>query len=128
MSLRRPCVPRHLWELGLREPEVLRSRYFVKTRWLLLWPCVQGTLLPLVNWNTPHNQTSFWKRQNYTRVTISLEGLVPPPTYTTATLASCGTLAPSTCALKQGGIVRLNITSKLQFSVDVAIADAIILR
>ena len=89
---------------------------------------MQGTPLPLVNWNTPHNQSSFWKRQNYTRVTISLAGVVPPPTYTTAALASCGTLAPSACALKQGGVVRLNITSKLQFSVDVAIADAIILR
>ena len=93
----------------------------------LSW-CAQGTLLPLVNWNTPHNQTSFWKRENYTRVTIDLSNVVPPPTYTAATLASCGTLAPAACALKQGGVVRLNVTSKLQFSVDVAIADAIILR
>ena len=92
-----------------------------------MW-CTQGTLLPLVNWNTPYNQTSFWKRENYTRVAIDLSHMVPPPTYTTATLASCGTLAPAACALKQGGVVRLNVTSKLQFSVDVAIADAIILR
>ena len=87
-----------------------------------------ATRKPTRNWNTPHNQTSFWKRENYTRVTISLDGVVPTPTYTTATLASCGMLDISTCALKQGGVVRLNVTSKLQFSVDVAIADSIILR
>jgi|EP01047_Picozoa_sp_COSAG01_P036204 hypothetical protein len=86
-----------------------------------------GTVLPLVNWNTPFNQTSFWKRDNYTRVVISLEGIVPLPTFKTASLASCGTLTPTLCADKQGNVVRLN-SSGLTFSVDVAIADAIILR
>ena len=89
-----------------------------------------GTLLPLVNWDTPHNQSSFHARENYTRVTVSLATMIPPPAkWVTATLASCGSLVAAACAVKQGGVVRLNASADgLSFSVDVAIADAIILR
>ena len=88
-----------------------------------------GAVLPVVNWATDFNQTSFHLRQNYTRVTISLAGLLPAPTFKTATLASCGTLAAAACAVKQGGLVRLNASADgLTFHLDVAMADAIILR
>jgi hypothetical protein len=50
-----------------------------------------GALLPLVNWDTPSNQSSFHARENFTRATISLAALTPPPTFKTASLASCGT-------------------------------------
>ena len=86
-----------------------------------------GTLLPLINWNTPGNQTSYWKRDNYTRVTVDLSAVTPAPKFATATLASCGVLTQAACAAKQGGVVRLN-ASGLLLSVDVALADAIILR
>ena len=89
-----------------------------------------GTALPLVNWATEGNQTVFFARENFTRVQISLAGLKPPPSFTNATLASCGSLTPKACAARQPhNVAPLNVSAdKLTLTVDVAIADCIILR
>eukprot|EP01043_Picozoa_sp_COSAG02_P072018 COSAG02_NODE_13402_length_1398_cov_20.606546_1_plen_380_part_00 len=89
-----------------------------------------GTALPLVNWATKGNQTAYFVRENFTRVEISLAGLTPPPIFTNATLASCGSLDNVSCAaLFPGKLAPLNVSEdKLTLTVDVAIADCIILR
>lgn len=89
-----------------------------------------GVALPLVNWATQGNQTGFFLGENVTRVKISLAGLKLPPRFTNATLASCGSLAMKACAARQSNkLVPLNVsTDKLTLTIDVAIADCIVLR
>ena len=93
-------------------------------------PSPVGTALPLVNWATEGNQTVFFLRENFTRVEVSLARLRPPPSFTNATLASCGSLTMAACAARQPHeVVPLNVSAdKLTLTVDVAIADCIILR
>ena len=83
-----------------------------------------------MNWATEGNQTVFFLRENVTRIEISLAGLKPPPSFTNATLASCGALAMKACAARQPNkVAPLNVSAdKLTLTVDVAIADCIVLR
>jgi hypothetical protein len=89
-----------------------------------------GTALPLVNWGTEGNQTRFFLRENVTRIEISLAGLKLPPSFTNATLASCGSLTMKACASRQSNkVAPLNVSAdKLTLTADVAIADCIVLR
>ena len=82
-----------------------------------------GGLIPLVNWkqnirelNAPPNL----------RVTVTLDTALPQ--FGKVSLASCGALPMAKC-LNAGGGRKLNVTEVgRSFSVDLAVADAIILR
>jgi hypothetical protein len=54
----------------------------------------------------------FFARKNFTRVLISLAGLKPPSSFTSATLASCGSLTVKACAARQPhNVAPLNVSA-----------------
>eukprot|EP01043_Picozoa_sp_COSAG02_P019909 COSAG02_NODE_971_length_15551_cov_4.415157_3_plen_141_part_00 len=104
-----------------------------------------GTALPLIDWSATTGNSS---GSGYTRVNITLNplpGAAQHPaaiTYTTASLASCGATARSACRgiippscdvapcnVSRPGYLRLNVSeNNMSFSIDLNIADALILR
>lgn len=104
-----------------------------------------GTALPLIDWSATTGNSS---GNGYTRVNITLNplpGAAQHPaaiTYTTASLASCGATARSACRgvippscdvapcnVSRPGYLRLNVSeNNMSFSIDLNIADALILR
>ena len=80
-----------------------------------------GALITLVNWSE-NIKTLDAKPKKRVHVTLAK----PLPQFKTATLASCGKLAMAECSPAGP---RVNVTTPgAAFSVDLAIADAIILR
>ena len=105
-----------------------------------------GTALPLIDWSSTEGNSS---GNGYTRINVTLNplaGVANHPAaimYKTVSLASCGAAAPSTCRgvippscdvapcnVSRPGYLRLNVSKEnnMSFSIDLNIADALILR
>jgi hypothetical protein len=137
-----------LAELALRAPATADARpvlcsnplvevgFITRTAAGGVW---NGTVLPLIDWSATEGNSS---SNGYTRVNVTLNplpGAAAHPaaiSYATATLASCGKTAATTCkgVIRTGnesrpGHLRLNVSEdKMSFSIDLNIADALILR
>ena len=103
---------------GVEARPVVSSEPLVEASLVL---AAKGAVITLVNWSENIRELNATPS---TRLTVTLA--TPLPQFKTATLASCGVLSTSECS---PGAARLNATAGgASFSVDLAIADAIILR